>query len=285
MRNTHSVLYEETAQNQNAISEHRYEFTPLNPVLWYLFGDPFRADALAIYKPVGDFVIAELTRWRHAPQEDPNRKPLMDFSEKGKWQSPIYIGLRLFDYWISESLYRGSHWHGWLMYWADCVEIIVGNMADLEGVDHTREFPTPYHYLLYEIFAMIEGWIKASARIDQTLQSVQIDTLDMKPGSIAKSAIISLGRCLRQVLESPNVTVDFKAYILEIVLHQYENVVARQDLRKLYEMAVLNGGDKYGPVVEYFAALQQTLPAVDRNRLYCRPGNDLYKLMEHNAVT
>jgi hypothetical protein len=279
MKNPHSVLYEETAQNQNIRQGHRYEFTPLNPVLWHLFGDPFRADDLAIYKPVGDFVTDELTRLRRAPEEDAHRKPQPKFSDEGKWRSPVHLGLRLFDYWISESLHRGSHWHGWLMYWEDCVELIVGNMADLERIDHTREFPTPYHYLLYEIFATVGHWIEDSAQVEQNLESVQIDGINMKHGTVAKSAVISLGRCLRAVLESPNVTVKFKGYVLDMVLHGYGYAAEREQLKELYRMAVLRGGDKYGDIEEYYVAIRQTLPAVDRNRLYMEPGNDLYELI------
>jgi hypothetical protein len=279
LKNPHSVLYEETAQNQGMRKDNRYEFTPLNPVLWHLFGDPFRADDLAIYKPVGDFVTDELARLRRAPEDDAHRKPQPNFSDDGKWRSPVHLGLRLFDYWISESLHRGSHWHGWLMYWEDCVDLILGNMAALERVDHTREFPTPYHYLLYEIFATIGNWIEAAARIDQNLESVQIDHIDMMHDTIAKSAVISFGHCLRAVLESPNVTIGFKAYILHMVLHRYEHVAEREDLRKLYEMAVLKGGGKYGDIEEYYFAMRQTLPAVDRNRLYLEPANDLYELI------
>ena len=62
MKNPNSILYEETSQNQNLMQHHRYRFEPLNPVLWYLFGEPFRAEEVAIYKPVGDFVINELER-------------------------------------------------------------------------------------------------------------------------------------------------------------------------------------------------------------------------------
>ena len=127
------------------------------------------------------------------------------------------------------------------MYWEDCVEQIAANMADLQRVDNTLEFPTPYHNLLYEVFATIGSWIEESTEIDQTLGSVQIDHVNLKPGTIAKSAVITYGRCLRSVIESRNVTVEFKAYILDMVLYRYEQVVGRADLKQLYEIAVPQG--------------------------------------------
>ena len=127
------------------------------------------------------------------------------------------------------------------MDWEDCVDLILANMVDLERVDHTREFPTPYHYLLYDIFATMVRLIEDSARIDQGLQSAQIDRIDMTHDTISKSAVITMGRCLRSVLESPNVTVEFKAYTLHMVLRRCEDALERDDLRELYEMAVTQG--------------------------------------------
>jgi hypothetical protein len=267
MRNPNSVLYEETYQNQSMSGDRRYQFTELNPVLWHLFGEPFHAKDLAIFKPVGDFVSDELTRLRRVPEEDVHRKPEDGFTDGGRWRSPIYIGLRVFDYWITESLHRGSHWHGWLMYWEGAVEDMTKNLAELKGVNLEREFPTGYHYLMYEVFHTIGSWIVESARLDPKLDSVKIDYITMSPGTIAKSAVIAYGRCLRAVVESSNLTVRFKAYIFDIVLHRYGELGERDDMRKLYEMSVLKGGNKYGPVEPYHAALRDVLPSVDYYRL------------------
>jgi hypothetical protein len=83
-------------------------------------------------------------------------------------------------------------------------------MGDLDaGVDHTREFPTN-HYLLYEIFSSLHGWLDDAKDLDETVDSVKIDEMNMMPDTIAKSAIITTGTCLRHVLESENARPEFK---------------------------------------------------------------------------
>ena len=74
-------------------------------------------------------------------------------SRSRRRRHPLYAGRCLFDLMITEGLHRGVHWHTWLIdfeYWTDR---IVQNMASLDpDVDLSREYQTPYHYLLYEIF-------------------------------------------------------------------------------------------------------------------------------------
>ena len=287
MRNPRSVLYEETLQNQNTRGGHRYRFEPLNPILWYFFGDRYRADPLHIYKPVGDFVSGELRRLHRAPSEDWHRALADQFAEEGKWRSPIHLGIRIFDFWIGEELHRGSHWHGWLMYLGSWTQEIVANMADLDaGVDHTREFPTGYHYLLYEIFSSLDGWLDDAKDLDETVDSVKIDKMSMTPDTILKSAIITTGTCLRHVLESENVRPEFKGYLLGIVLRHCEAVARRDDAKILYERAILEGGQRFGDLDDYIRGLYQALPHVDRLSLYGEPGNVLYEsLVQHIGWT
>jgi len=280
MSDTRSVLFEETFQNQNLVGGRRYRFEPLNPILWYFFGDPYRAEPLSIYKPVGDFVSDELTRLQTHPSEDRHRAGTHNFTEEERWRSPIHLGIRIFEFWIGEELHRGSHWHGWLMYFESWTKGILRNLADLDtDVDHTREFPTGYHFLLWEMFWTMEGWIEDSTQIDQGLKSVKIDKVNMMPGSIAKSAIITTGTCIRLVVESDNVRPEFKGYLLQGVLRRYENVVGNAEMKALYERAVLEGGQRFGSVDAYHHGLCQSIPHVDHLSLYGEPGRDLLETL------
>lgn len=233
-----------------------------------------------MYKPVGDFVSGELTRLHSVPNEDWHRSPADQFTDDDKWRSRIHLGVRIFDFWIGEELHRGSHWHGWLMYLGSWTEGIVANMGNLDaGVDHTREFPTGYHFLLYEIFASLDRWLDDAADIDQTLASVKIDKMNMMPDTIAKSAIITTGTYIRHVLESENIRPEFKGYLLGIVLRHFETVAARNDMKILYERAILEGGQRFGDADDYHRGLHQALSHVDRLSLYREPGNELYETL------
>jgi hypothetical protein len=166
------------------------------------------------------------------------------------------------------------------MYFETWVKRIVANMADLTRVDHTREFPTPYHFLLYQLFATMGHWIQDSVDLDRSVESVKIEQIDMEHGSIAKSAVISFGRCLRSVLETSNLTPEFKVYILDMVLHRYKYAVKHDDLKQLYDLAMLNGGSRPEDLAGYHEALRRTLADVDRSELYMEPGEELYELIE-----
>lgn len=284
MRDCRSALFEETRQNQS-VSGHRYRFEPFNPILWYFFGDRYRADPLRMYKPVGDFVTGELARLRKVPLEDLHRLSAERFLDDDKWRSSIYLGTRLFDFWIGEELHRGSQWHGWLMYLATWTKEIVGNMGNLDpSVDDTREFPTGYHFLLYDILTSLNGWLDDSIHMDQALASVRIEAVDMRPDNVVKAAIITTGTCIRHVLESAHVKREFKGYLLGVVLGHFSTVAGRPDAKTLYERAVLNGGQRYGSPDDYHRGVQEALPHVNRLSLYGDPGNELFEsLAEHVA--
>ena len=111
LHNPHSVIYEEIKNNQNYAQGHRYRFDRLNPVLWYFFGQMrFHAADLALWKPIGDLTIDELQRLGGNSSADPYRQIEPSFSEDGRWRSPIYMGVWLFDFLISEGLRQWGPW-------------------------------------------------------------------------------------------------------------------------------------------------------------------------------
>ena len=207
MRDRDGVLYEEIRNNQNSSGQGRYEIDPLNPLVHFFFGEPFRAEELALYKPVGDLIISRIRELNRNRESDQYRKPLRDFFEEGKWGCPIFAGRCLFDYMVTEGLHRGVHWHLWLMYFEYWVTYIVHNMEALDvDVDLTREWPTPYHFLLYDLFDRQRDWITAAASLDRSLASVQL-----KDGTIASEAIDTLAKSLRTALTAPHFTVSSRA--------------------------------------------------------------------------
>jgi hypothetical protein len=265
LTNRNSVLYEEVKQNQNIGQHDRYIFDPLNPVVSFFFGDLFRAVELGIYKPIGDTISEELKR-RHEDPDDSYKMAIRDYQEEGKYHSPLFIGLRLFDFLATEGLHRGVHWHLWIMYLEFWTDHIVDNMHDLPpGVELEREFPTPYHYMLYEIISTQKAWLNTSVELDQTLASVQVKSVDLKAEGVAKTAAISIGRCLRAVVVSPHITRRFKSYILEVVLNGYD-IVGQDESRPLarvYSLAVLEGGYESRDYEPYRQGLLQALEILD----------------------
>jgi hypothetical protein len=104
LRNETSVLYEEVRQNQNSSRHGGYVIDPLNPLLFHFFGDKeFRAEAL--YKPVGDAISAELDGLQQQPT-DRYAENWPTYDETDRWACPIFVGIRLFDFLVTEGLRR-----------------------------------------------------------------------------------------------------------------------------------------------------------------------------------
>ena len=59
LRDSHSVFFREIENNQN-VSQGRYEIPETNRLLHYFLGDPRVAEKLGVYKPIGDFLISFL---------------------------------------------------------------------------------------------------------------------------------------------------------------------------------------------------------------------------------
>lgn len=149
LKNENSVLYEEIKQNQNTGQHGRYIIDSLNPLINFFFGEPYRAEEMKLYKPVGDAVSDHLRLLGRNRSSDPYRRPPGDFFETGRWRCPVFAGRCLFEYMITEGLHRGVRWHMWLLYLEYWTDYIVHNMADLgPDIDQSREWPTAYHYNL-----------------------------------------------------------------------------------------------------------------------------------------
>jgi hypothetical protein len=288
LSNTDSVLYEEIRQNQRIGPHDRYLIDPLNPLINFFFGEQFRANELKLYKPLGDAALEQLERLGLHRPSDQYRQPTRDYFDNGRWRCPLFASRCLFDFMVTEALHRGVHWHMWLMYFEAWTERIVQNMAALDrrDIDLSREWPTPYHYLLYEIIDTQRQWIQTSAEIDQSLPSVKVDKVDLEHGSIAKSATISLGACLRSVVESTNITPQFKGYLLDVVARGYGQLVElkRDTLARMYEMAIVRGGTSYRSLDGFYLGIAEALPHISHDSLYVPPSSDLIETMRGLAA-
>jgi hypothetical protein len=234
-----------------------------------------------LYKPLGDAVIDFLDKLARNPSSDPYRDQNRDYSEDGRWRCPVYVGLRVFDLMVTEALHRETHWHMWLMYLEYWTGRIVKNMADLgPDIDLSREHPTPYHYLLYEIFNTLTEWLSTAANLDEDLASVKIDAIDLDYGSIPKSAAISLGVCLRTAVESPNLTPKFKGYLLDVVAYEYSRIAekGRPSLTGMYELAVMGGGREDRDNARFRTGVAEAVGHVSDDSHYMNPAAHFARL-------
>ena len=193
-------------------------------MLSYLFDDSNVAKRVAPYKAVGEVVIAELEDLFAQDGRDPYNDPMYDFRSRGQWSSKLFVGIRFFDIMVSKALLQNITWHMWLYYFPHFSERIVRNLNPNDKVvDLTDEWPTKYHYALYEIVSTLCDWITMVEHIDPTQENVKLESTaaDHENGNIPKSSMLALGQVTRDVLSSDKFTDSFKNYISSMAFRSY----------------------------------------------------------------
>ena len=269
-----SVLYYEIRHNQNSGGGgqgfYRYAIPADNKLISELFGDAHRAEKLGIYKPVGDYGLKFLReRGIILARDEYNLKPVY-YTEYGKWSCPLHAAIRLFDIMVLEALHQNVKWHMWLYYLPVFVEAIEENMKIYEDseVDFDVEWPTPYFYLVYQIFDALRHFIDESTFLpgDQENISLDGDGAAHENDNIPKSAALAIGQGLRAVLGSEKITPRFKSYILEMPLRQIRELREKErgGLATVLARSVLGAGpSRFGTGTEYYAELTVAIRRVD----------------------
>jgi hypothetical protein len=174
-----------------------------------------------IWKPFGDYVNKHFDLLERGRVEDIYNYPLYDYETEGKWHCPIYITIKFFDIMIPEGLFQGIQWHMWLYYFPHFVDKIIRNIILIPNVDFDREWPTPYHYLLYTIVSVMCDWIEATKGIpiDQPNIVLSNTRIDHENGNIPKSTIIALGQIVYSIIKTRNIDLKFKTYICSSICY------------------------------------------------------------------
>jgi hypothetical protein len=147
---------------------------------------------------------------------------------------------------IIESLFQGVRWHMWLYYLESFSKNIIGSMKPTKDTDLSLEWPTPFHYLLYQVVDLLIQWLKAVEYLNKVASNAKVDeNPKTHHSSIPQSTAICLGRVIWQIFDSLEITNEFKKNMLEKVLrfisehHQSESMAS---LCKLIENAIIQRG-------------------------------------------
>lgn len=238
----HSILYCELRANQNLDCNHNYWLPESNRLLFYFFSNARRAEQLGVWQPVGEYVIWHLDELAKRPEEDIYNHPIGDFSERGKWRSPIFAGIFFFDIMVSSALHQGVRWHMWLYYFTHFVERIIKNSRPIEhSADPLAEWPTPYHYLLYKIIEALTDWLEAAESLPQDQENVKIKELPLshENDNIPKSAAFALTKCLRTIALADQVSVRFRYYIMDMFFRTYFTLRTHKETEELASVIIV----------------------------------------------
>ena len=272
-----STLYVEVERNQNVFGCNRYAFPQSNRLLYFLLGDAKIAERLGIWKPIGEWLIVNLSSSRN-PEYVKSLNLSSDSFEDEKWQDPCYTILRFFDLMVSAAEYQGIEWHMWLYYYPHFLDRLIKFYDDTgSDVDLLREMPTRAAYLIHELFRVMRAWILSVTDLDEGSPHLIMASVEPthENGNIPKSAILAIGSCLLALFEAENVGARLKADIFEGVVRTIDHLPAEGPLSKFRTVmiaSVIRGGSRFaaGERPAYLVWLRAQYSEVDwvlRDRL------------------
>lgn len=242
--NKGSMFYYEMENIQNIVTMHRFAIPEEYKLSHYLFSDIKVSEKLAIYKPIGDKAIDLISE--NKVMIERNNSSLGTFYDNERQSSALECSLHFFEIMILESLHQKLTWHMWLYYFPIFSKNIINQLAPSADVELDKEWPTPFHYYLYRIIDINFDWIDEFQNVDRCEEMrFNNESLQHDNGSILKSAILSIGQIIWQVIKSPKFDDKFKVYCLEITLRHLKNFkeidVLKPSYRVLCKSVLFNG--------------------------------------------
>lgn len=104
---------------------------------------------------------------------------------------------------IHEGIHQGIQDHLWLFYFTHFTDKILKQLRDQQPDDSIHEWPTPFHFLLYEIVSITSNWIDDCFEVNVSLVIDQISNEPSFDGHyISKQAGEALGTITQYILLS-----------------------------------------------------------------------------------
>ena len=247
IKSPESLLYKEINQNQN-LAKCGYAFPPHNLILHYLFSDANQAKRLAVWKPIGDYLISLLSPGHSKTYASELNRNADGFYENDRWHDPVFIGLSFFDLMVRAAACQNIPWHMWLYYYPPILEQLT-KLYDISGsnVDLHQEWPTRASYLIYVQFDHLLKWIKIIGELpeDSLHRLIEGEEPTHQNDNIPKSAALALGSCLWHLISEPKIPESFQKYIHDMVLGRIKNLLTEGDegaLRRVVIRSIIRGG-------------------------------------------
>ncbi|WP_339726090.1 hypothetical protein [uncultured Paraglaciecola sp.] len=260
-----SIYYFELNHTQTLHGMSRYEISKSSKLLHYLFSNVTVAESLEIYRPVGE-KVCDLLETNQALIKRYN-EPLGRFYDVERQKCPIDNSLHFFNLMIIESLFQGVRWHMWLYYCDSFSKSIIGSMNPTKDVDFSLEWPTPFHYLLYQVVDHLIQWLDAVQYLEGDASNAKVkEEPKSDNSSIPQCSAICLGRVIWQIFDSGLITNEFKTGMLEKVLRfisGHQQIESMSRLCKLVENTVIQRGNNPKLDSNYLALLAELYHDVD----------------------
>jgi hypothetical protein len=218
MSHSGSPLYRELRDNQNCSHTGEYFLDESNPLLNFYLKDIAVAQRVAMWKPVGDYVLNYIKKQRG--KDNFYNQPNSCFSDgEERWACPIFIGSQFFEVMVSIAIFQRANDHMWLMYTNNFLEEILESLDHAPDVEKDREFPSKFDYLMYQVFSSCSGWVGTVEHLDFTDVSAE-DIRHFPEYWAAKT----LGCMLRKIIMSDKLPDSQKGYFLEIAVRRVRSL-------------------------------------------------------------
>lgn len=149
--------------------EENYEL----PILYGLLANTEAAAENYVWYPVGEGAVKSLKfdeeqRAFLVKEYDHHLEPEL-------WNYKIWIATVYFNYMVRETIYRDSGWHMWLFYFRHTVDHLIELIPDDNNYREESEHPSFAHYIIYEQFDIMLGWLRLAK--DLNTDNQVIDTI------------------------------------------------------------------------------------------------------------
>ncbi|MGY4396434.1 hypothetical protein ACVWZA_001614 [Sphingomonas sp. UYAg733] len=258
-----SALYEEIRGNGN-LANCGYDIPSHNAVLHSVLDDATVAQRLEVYRPLGEYVLAQLNPV-NSPEYCRSLNAAYDhhWNERGRWRDPTYVTIRFFDIMVQAAACQNVDWHMWLYYMPHFIDNLEALYDDSgERVDKTDEWPTRAAQLIYWVFDAMRDWVRVATKVptDSRHRLPDNDRVDHENGNIPKSAALAMGMCLKTVMLSARIGDRFKQSILELALGTVRDMspdgdmarLRRVTLKSIAQGGISGGGERYEAILRDF---------------------------------
>jgi hypothetical protein len=190
---------------------------------------------------------------------------LDDYHKRRRWSSPPFAVIYLLAVTAPRNAVSAEAQNLNLYILSSLTSELLQVLSPASGVDLTREWPTPIHYLLYECVSLLVDIIRIWKDRPSDIPSDKLaDVRDGLPRILPAHAIEVLGSVMENILKSERLEPRFKGYLMEVwwgaYWSKYEEAWEHSD-------AVLEGllrGGHFGPPgMRHREGLAEALPYVD----------------------
>lgn len=192
-------------------------------------------------------------------------RPMVDYYEESRWTSPPFAAVYLIEIVGPRNAISPLAQNVNLYDLLSLVTIVLAELNPASDVDLTREFPTPFHYLIYASISALTDIISIWQDRPSDLPRVKLEDLhEGVPRILPAHAIDVLGNVMYEVLRSPKLDARFKGDMLEVWWKVYWEKYKKPWPQSDLVLASLKRGGHCGDrQMKHLAGLSEALDHVD----------------------